>query len=439
MSVSRAMRPAFHYAPRANWLSDPNGLVWDTGEWHLFYQYNPEGEGWGHMSWGHAVSRDLVSWEELLTAIPEDDRHLIFSGSAVIDHANSAGFGSGAMVALYTGASQPGHKAVQAQCLASSLDHGRTFTKFAGNPVLDRGMADFRDPNVFWHEPSASWIMIVVLSAENRAVLYRSDDLRAWTELSVISGEGAQGEIWECPLLIELPVEGGGTRWLFKVDVLRGAPGSGAIYRTGTFDGRRFLPDDGWQVADWGSEFYAAIAWHEPRDDEERPLWIGWMGNHAYQGQLPDQGWRGAMSLPRRIWLRQQGGSYRLCQSVEPAICDAVPVTIESISGTTGSGRMALVTGGFVLRLGDRVGRSIVMESLGDQLTVIRTDPVSPFLDRRYQTTLPPQTAVEVWIDQGSLEILSADGLMSLTVQHRLEGPEFSRSLDMSERQVRPA
>jgi len=431
------MRPAFHYAPRANWLSDPNGLVWNKDEWHLFYQYNPEGEGWGHMSWGHAVSRDLVAWEELPMAIPEDERFMIFSGSAVIDHANSAGFGKDAMVAIYTGAGQPGRKAEQVQCLASSLDHGRSFTKFAGNPVLDRGMEDFRDPNVFWHEPSASWIMVVVLSAENRAILYRSDDLRQWTELSGISGEGAEGEVWECPLLIELPLEGGGTRWLFKVDVLRGAPGSGAIYRTGTFDGRRFVPDAGWLVADWGSEFYAAIAWHDPRDDKGRPLWIGWMGNHAYQGQLPDQGWRGAMSLPRRIWLRQQGDAYHLCQIVEPAMSASVPLSPTAATGTTGPGRIALVTGGFVLHFGDGKGRSIAIESRGEALSVTRTDPVSPFLDKHYQALLPQGTTLDIWIDAGSLELLSADGLTALTIQHRLAGPTFSQSLAMAETQTR--
>lgn len=146
------MRPLYHYAPAANWLSDPNGLVWQDGEWHLFYQYNPFGEDWGHMSWGHAVSRDLVTWQELPVALAEEDGTMIFSGSAVIDHQGSAGFGKGAMVAVYTGARTD--RAHQFQSIAASTDRGRTFTKFTGNPVLDLQMADFRDPNVFWHGPS---------------------------------------------------------------------------------------------------------------------------------------------------------------------------------------------------------------------------------------------------------------------------------------------
>ena len=305
------MRPSYHYAPAANWLSDPNGLVHADGEWHLFYQYNPHGDQWGHMAWGHAVSDDLAGWRELSPALIEDERHLIFSGSAVVDETGSAGFGVGAMVAIYTGAARCGTH--QVQCLAASTDSGRTWEKFAGNPVLDRSSADFRDPNVFWHAGSARWIMVVAMSAENRALLFASSDLRDWRELSAIEADGCPGRVWECPLLIELPIEGGGTRWLFKVDVLHDGPGSGALAVTGLFDGVRFVPDRGvagaadWQIVDHGRDFYAAIAWHAPRDAEGRPCWIGWMGNHLYQGQLPARGWRGAMSVPRRLGLRATG------------------------------------------------------------------------------------------------------------------------------------
>ena len=231
------MRPQYHYAAAANWLSDPNGLVHWNDEWHLFYQYNPHGEDWGHMSWGHAVSRDLAHWQELPPALTGDELGMIFSGSAVIDHANTAGFGAEAMVAIYTSATCTPQR--QTQSLAWSNDHGRSWHKYAGNPVLDAGLADFRDPNVFWHAASERWIMVVALSDQNRVRVYGSRDLKCWEELSEISGGDAPGHLWECPLLIELPVDGAtAARWLFKVDVLRGAPGSGAIYRTGTFDGQ---------------------------------------------------------------------------------------------------------------------------------------------------------------------------------------------------------
>ncbi|MFM5932023.1 MAG: glycoside hydrolase family 32 protein [Novosphingobium sp.] len=412
------MRPHYHYAPARNWLSDPNGLVHYDGEWHLFYQYNPQGEDWGHMSWGHAVSRDLVTWEELPVALHDDARHMIFSGSAVIDRQDSAGFGRNAMVAIYTGA-MSGEPPRQVQCLASSRDKGRSWALFDGNPVIDLDLADFRDPNVFWHAASRRWIMVVALSAENRALIYGSADLKSWRLLSDIAGDGAPGEVWECPLLIELPVEGGGTRWMFKVDVLRGGPGSGAIYCTGSFDGERFHADgEGWKVADWGADFYAAIAWHEPRDAQGRPLWIGWMGNHAYQGQLPAKGWRGAMSLPRRIALRAAPAGHVLCQEV--VVDPSVGI------GDAQSGRLPIPSvlhqqgEGWRLTLDDGHGRSIELVREGSLLRAIRRDATSPCLDAAREMRLAGPGAVEIWMDAGSIEILADGGAAALTLQHGL-------------------
>ena len=422
------MRPSYHYAPAANWLSDPNGLVHHNGEWHLFYQHNPQGEDWGHMSWGHAVSRDLVSWQELPPALIDDAEFMIFSGSAVIDVENTAGFGAGAMVAIYTGAAVGG-TARQVQCLAYSIDDGRTWTKYAGNPVIDRHMADFRDPNVFWHAPTQRWIMTVVLSNEQRAVLYASRDLNDWYELSSIYASAAPGEIWECPLLIELPVEGTGeTHWLFKVDVLRGAPGSGALYQTGTFDGVRFLPDGpNWQVADMGSEFYAAIAWHDPRDGSGRPVWLGWMGNHAYQGQLPKQGWRGAMSLPRRIALRREERGYLLVQRIEPGYAERAPLVEVGKGEVPPVARVVLPADRDAwLALSDEAGRMLRIEQRGLSLFVSRRDPVSPFLDSVQRTELAVHSELTIWLDRGSIEVLSADGQVSVTLQHRMSGAAYT-------------
>ncbi|MCW1401898.1 glycoside hydrolase family 32 protein [Novosphingobium sp. MW5] len=411
------MRPRYHYAPASNWLSDPNGLVHHNGEWHLFYQYNPEGEDWGHMSWGHAVSRDLAHWEELPVALRDDAQHMIFSGSAVIDAANSAGFGADAMVALYTGA-MIGEPPRQVQCIAASTDGGRTFAAHPGNPVLDLGLADFRDPNVFWHEASQRWIMVVALSAANSALVYGSTNLKDWHRLSEISGAAAPGEVWECPLLIELPVEGGGSRWLFKVDVLRGGPGSGAIYLTGTFDGDQFLPDgDGWKVADWGADFYAAIAWHEPRDAQGRPLWIGWMGNHAYQGHLPAKGWRGAMSLPRRIALRPTGAGLLLCQEVPQQAASDLP---ELRSACSIASRTRMEGRDWRVVLDDGDGRSIELERDGSVLRAVRKDAASPFLDASREMALASDAPVDLWLDAGSLEVLADGGAAALTLQHCL-------------------
>ena len=423
------MRPQYHYAAAANWLSDPNGLVHCAGEWHLFYQYNPDGEHWGNMSWGHAVSRDLARWEELPPALTGDALGMIFSGSAVIDHAGTAGFGTEAMVAIYTSASDTTQR--QVQSLAWSNDHGRTWHKYAGNPVLDIGLADFRDPNVFWHEASERWIMVVALSAQNSAAIYGSRDLKKWEHLSDISGGDAPGEIWECPLLIELPVDGESKmRWLFKVDVLRGAPGSGAIYRTGSFDGTQFRPDpQDWLALDAGTDFYAAIAWHEPRDEAGRPLWIGWLGNHAYQGQLPLQGWRGAMSLPRRLSLRRTGESFRLRQEVAPIA--VATVTPADLARSTVPAASYLELPGhcdFKLRIEDGEGRMVQIERCANLLLVTRRDPALPYLDTVQQLGLHSASPIDLWLDVGSLELLADDGCAALSVQHRISGGESTLS-----------
>jgi sucrose-6-phosphate hydrolase SacC (GH32 family) len=231
--------------------------------------------------------------------------------------------------------------------------------------------------------------------------------------------------VWECPLLIELPLEGGGSRWLFKVDALHDAPGSGALYQVGQFDGTRFTPEGEWQVADWGADFYAAIAWHEPRDEFGRPLWIGWMGNHAYQGKLPLQGWRGAMSLPRRIWLRRVNDTIRLCQMIEPAAAMAIAAVKLSGPALCSSGRVSLGSEPIALRLSDKAGRFMEIDYANSDLRVTRHDPISPFLNRVQHAELSKGVGVELWLDHGSMELLSSDGALSLTLQHRMTGDEL--------------
>ncbi len=430
------MRPSYHYAPAANWLSDPNGLVHANGEWHLFYQYNPHADQWGHMAWGHAVSDDLAAWEELPPALIEDEQHLIFSGSAVIDETGSAGFGAGAMVAIYTGASRCGTH--QVQCLAASTDNGRTWEKYGGNPVLDRGSADFRDPNVFWHAESARWIMVVAMSAENRALLFASADLRAWHELSAIEPAGCPGRLWECPLLIDVPVEGRGqTRWMFKIDVLQGGPGSGTLAVTGMFDGVRFLPDcnaDGaadWQIVDHGRDFYAAIAWHAPRDAAGHPCWVGWMGNQGYQADLPSRGWRGAMSVPRRLNLRAERNGLRLVQRIEPAVSDRfdpamrhraahLDLTIPMASALTidrGDARE------YHVRLTDGTGAAVLIDLRDEVLTGRRGMGGGSLFDAPIEVTVPLSAVLRLWCDATTIEIEADDGAFWLGIQHVMRGP----------------
>nr|BFD89831.1 hypothetical protein KitaXyl93_11910 [Kitasatospora sp. Xyl93] len=241
-------RPQVHYTPAQNWMNDPNGLVYDQGEYHLFYQYNPNGNSWGDMSWGHAVSTDLVHWKELPPAIPRSDDEMVFSGSVVVDTDNTSGLGTRAnpaMVAVYTSAYTDGR---QAQSLAHSTDRGRTWTKYAGNPVLDIGSHAFRDPKVQWYAPTRSWLMTVSLADEHKVQFYTSKDLKSWALLSEFGPAGATGGAWECPDFFPLAVDGDPqhVKWVMVVNLNPGgiAGGSGAQYFVGDFDGTTFTPDD---------------------------------------------------------------------------------------------------------------------------------------------------------------------------------------------------
>jgi fructan beta-fructosidase len=313
-------RPLYHFTPPQDFMNDPNGLVFFRGEYHLFYQHNPEGPRWGHMSWGHAVSPDLVHWRHLPVAIHESGGTMIFSGSAVVDGGNTTGFGRDGeppLVAIYTG---HGHGR-QTQNLAYSLDRGRTWTKYAGNPVLDIGSAEFRDPMVFRHGPTGRWVMVVVLAAEKKVRFYGSADLKSWERLSDFGPAGATGGVWECPNLFPLPVEGrpGTTRWVLKVDVNPGSVsgGSGGQYFVGTFDGKAFTNESGdWPLwIDYGKDFYAAQSWSDMPESDGRRVWLGWMANWQYANRLPTRPWRGAMTVPRTLTLCETPAGLRLAQA----------------------------------------------------------------------------------------------------------------------------
>lgn len=251
LTKSEAWRPRFHYSPQRNWMNDPNGLVLFDGEYHLYYQYNPFDAQWGNISWGHAVSTDLVSWQEQPVAIAATEHVMAFSGCAVVDHDNTAGFApagssSPALIAFFTGF-DPTTK-IQSQHLAYSLDRGRTFVPYAGNPIIDIGSTEFRDPKVFWHEPTRRWVMLVVAALRQEVWFYTSADLKTWSKVSTFGPAGsAANNIWEVPELFELPVVGasGLKRWVLIVSVNLGSiwGGSGIQYFVGDFDGTRFKAD----------------------------------------------------------------------------------------------------------------------------------------------------------------------------------------------------
>ncbi|MGW3650375.1 GH32 C-terminal domain-containing protein [Streptomyces sp. NPDC000878] len=246
---SETYRPQFHFTPEKNWMNDPNGLVYYEGEYHLFYQYNPNGNSWGDMSWGHAVSNDLVHWTELPLALSHDDNEMVFSGSAVVDRDNTTGFGTTEnppMVAIYTSHNKT--TGIQAQSLAYSTDRGRTWTKYQGNPVIDIGSRDFRDPKVQWYAPTQSWLMTVSMSAEHKVRFYSSKNLKDWNLQSEFGPAGATGGVWECPDLFPLAVDGdeSNIKWVLVVNINPGgiAGGSAAQYFVGDFDGTKFTAED---------------------------------------------------------------------------------------------------------------------------------------------------------------------------------------------------
>ena len=306
-------RPQFHFTPAIHWMNDPNGLVYHKGEYHLFYQFNPFGNRWGHMSWGHAVSKDLVYWQHLPVAIPEEKDTMIFSGSCVVDKNNTSGFakqpGQIPMVAIYTGL----QGVIQAQHIAYSLDDGRTWTKYDHNPVLDLNNKDFRDPKVFWYEPQQKWIMAVVLAVEKKVQFYSSKNLKQWELMSSYGPAGDLNGVWECPDLFEAPVanEPGKTRW-----VLMHSPAPYMQYFIGEFDGYTFKNNNSIAKVyrpDYGPDYYAAIVYNNLPAGQQ-PVSIGWVNNWNYAQDIPTTPWKSMMSLPRNLAVKKIGDEWILIQ-----------------------------------------------------------------------------------------------------------------------------
>lgn len=299
-------RPTVHHTPLYGWMNDPNGMVYQDGEYHLFYQYNPYGSQWENMTWGHSVSKDLIHWNHLDNAITPDAIGTIFSGSCVVDKNNSAGFGKNAMVAIYTAAGDD-----QTQCLAYSNDKGKTFKKYTQNPILTSDVKDFRDPKVFWNETTSQWNLVLAAGQEMR--FYTSDDLRNWTYESCFGKEyGCHDGVWECPDLMELPIEGtNNKKWVLICNINPGGPfgGSATQYFTGTFDGHRFICDmkpKATKWADYGKDHYAAVTFNNA--PAGRHLMMAWMSNWQYAGNVPTKQYRSANSIARDISLYEDDG-----------------------------------------------------------------------------------------------------------------------------------
>ncbi len=436
------LRPRFHFTPARHFMNDPNGLVFYKGEYHLFYQHNPFGATWGHMSWGHAVSPDLLHWTHLPVALREEHGIMIFSGSAAVDRHNSSGLcrptggDPSCLVALYTG---HGHGR-QTQNLAYSNDRGRTWTKYAGNPVIDLGLKEFRDPKVFWHEATRRWILVTVLADQHKVRFFASRDLKTWETLSDFGPAGATGGVWECPDLFELPIDNdpSHTRWVLDVDINPGgvAGGSGGQYFVGTFDGVRFTndnPPDRTLWVDYGKDFYASISFSDLPPSDGRRIWMGWISNWLYANEEPTATWRGAQSVPRTVALRRFPEGIRLVQSpvAELTTLRATPeaIPIKGVVTLAGPSEIELT-----LSRGDwkEVGFRLKNASGEEVVIGVTAQPLELFVDRRRSRATPFHDAypgrhagpiawrgdtlsMRVLFDQSVLEIFGNDGQTVIT------------------------
>lgn len=311
-------RPQFHFSPPAHWMNDPNGMVYYKGEYHLFYQHYPDSTVWGPMHWGHAVSKDLVHWQNLPIALYPDSLGYIFSGSAVIDENNTAGFQTGdekTMVAIFTHHHPKTEN--QVQSLAYSNDKGRTWKKYGNNPVLSNpGIKDFRDPKVSWYEPEKKWIM--TLAVKDRIHFYSSTNLKNWKLESEFGrgNVGAHGGVWECPDLFPLTLNGQ-QKWILFVSINPGGPngGSATQYFVGNFNGKEFKNDNSPETTlwiDYGADNYAGVTWSNIPEPDGRRLFIGWMSNWFYANKVPTDAWRSATTIPRELTLRDTPAGIRV-------------------------------------------------------------------------------------------------------------------------------
>ena len=413
-------------------MNDPNGMVYADGNYHLFYQYNPQGNDWGNMSWGHATSTDLIHWTEQPVALTRDELGDIFSGSAVIDKNNTAGFGANAMVALYTSAGSDGK---QQQSIAFSTDGGKNFTRYTGNPVIKNDDDNLRDPKVFWHEPSKRWIMALAKGWKMGVEFYGSTDLKTWRHLSTFVTElkGRPRLQWECPDLIQMD-----NKWVLLVSVNPGGPlvGSGMMYFTGQFDGTTFTPDEReyplW--LDYGMDNYAGVTWSNTGD---RRIMIGWMNNWSYAGAVPCSPWRSAMTLPRELKLTEYDGKPLLCSTVVKEI-DQIAGQWKDVTPNTSLFTPNAHKDAYQLRLTIALDRAttITLSNDADETFSFDISPSAGTLTAHRNAksgatafngtfSIPSMSAplcvegnevtLDIFVDQSSVEIFTQQGTMSMT------------------------
>ncbi len=405
-------RPSYHHTPEYAWMNDPNGMFYLNGEWHLYYQWGPYGSVWNNMTWGHSVSRDLINWEPRNPAIMPDALGAIFSGSCVVDHNNTAGFGKGAVIALYTSAGE-----VQSQSLAYSLDGGNSFTKYEGNPILTSDIVDFRDPNFFWNDEIGKWNLILACGQEMR--IYSSDNLIDWTEESRFGKSyGCHEGVWECPDLFKLPVEGSDEeKWVLFCNINPGGPagGSATQYFIGDFDGSKFTVDDVnryldgkalWQ--DYGKDHYAAVSFYNAPDS--RHTMIAWMSNWEYANIVPTLQFRSANTIARDPFLYKVGDRIYLGSRPAPEYNGA------------GLDKTVKINGSCTVTLSNDKGEEFVISYDQKAMTLSCDRSMSGLTDFSQhfdRVAVAPVyrkiTSLRIFIDNSSVEVFANDGEVCLT------------------------
>lgn len=407
-------RPIYHHTPTYGWMNDPNGMFYKDGVWNIYFQHNPFGSQWENMTWGHSTSTDLMHWKFEGDAILPDALGTIFSGSAVVDKNNTAGFGAGAVIAYYTSAGK-----VQKQCMAVSTDGGKTFKKDVDNPVLVSNIPDFRDPHVFWYEPESKWILIV--SEKQHMKIFSSKNLRDWTfESDFGEGYGSHDGVWECPDLLDMK----NGKWVLVCNINPGGPfgGSATQYFTGTFDGHKFTCDTDPSVKkwmDWGKDHYATVTFDNAPDG--RHVAMTWMSNWQYANQVPTKQYRSANGIARDLgYFEYKDTGYvsvkpspevfaAFSKSPQASLSPACRVDVQLHNNAT-------------ITLSNSKGERVVMTYNANKETFsmdrTKSGDVSFSTDFPAVTVAPTRGRIktlQLFIDKSSIEAFDADGKMAMT------------------------
>ena len=414
-------RPIYHHTPAYGWMNDPNGMFYKDGIWHLYFQHNPFGSQWENMTWGHSTSTDLVHWTFEGDPVQPDVWGAIFSGSAVVDKENTAGFGKDAVVALYTSAAES-----QIQSMAYSTDNGKTFTKYEGNPVITSNVPDFRDPHMFWNEDIKKWNMI--LAAGQHMEIYTSDNLKEWKLESSFGAEyGNHGGVWECPDLMKMKVKGTDKeKWMLICNINPGGPfgGSATQYFIGDFDGYKFVCDTKPEVTKWmdyGKDHYATVTFDNAPDG--RHVAIAWMSNWQYANLVPTKQYRSCNSIPRDLGLFEYDGDI-YCSVLPSPEMTAARKTKKPGKALTEACELIVnpkrdVT---IITLSNDKGEEVVMKYDAKAKTFSMDRTNSGKMD--FSTDFPAVTEaptfgkisqLRIFIDKSSIEVFDAEGKMAMT------------------------